>query len=53
MKKEQILGIIRHVITFVGGIMVMKGYIDSETFTQMSGALITLVGGIWSVLEKK
>lgn len=53
MKKEQILGIVRHTITFLGGILVMKGIIDSATLTELSGALITLIGGIWSVLEKK
>lgn len=53
MKKEQVLGIVRHTITFLGGLLVMKGLIDSETLTELSGALITLIGGIWSVIEKK
>jgi len=53
MKKEQGLGIMRHLLTFVGGILVMKGVVDEATFTEISGALLTVVGGIWSVLIKK
>jgi len=53
MKQEQGLGILRHTLTFIGGILVMKGLIDEATFTELSGALITLVGGIWSVISKK
>ena len=53
MKKEIIFGIIRHTLTFVGGVLVLKGIVDEATFTEISGALLTLIGGIWSVIEKK
>ena len=53
MKKQIIFGIIRHTLTFVGGVLVLKGIVDEATFTEISGALITLIGGIWSVIEKK
>jgi hypothetical protein len=53
MKKEMILGLIRHSLTFIGGILIMKGIVDEATFTEISGALITLIGGIWSVIIKK
>lgn len=53
MKKEIVFGIIRHTLTFVGGILVFKGVIDEATATELSGAFITLVGGLWSVIEKK
>ena len=53
MKKEMILGLIRHSLTFIGGILIMKGIVDEATFTEISGALITLIGGIWSVVIKK
>ena len=53
MNKEQVLGILRHTLTFVGGILVAKGLVDESTFVELSGALITLVGGLWSVLVKK
>jgi hypothetical protein len=53
MNKEQVLGIIRHSLTFLGGILIMKGVVDEATFTEISGAVITLVGGVWSIFIKK
>jgi len=53
MNKEQVLGVLRHSLTFLGGILVAKGLVDESTFVELSGALITLVGGLWSVLGKK
>jgi glucose uptake protein GlcU len=52
LTKEQILGITRHALTFIGGIVVMKGLIDEATLTEIIGGLITLTGTIWSVIEK-
>jgi len=50
MNKDQILGIIRHVLTFVGGILVTKGLIDEGMVTELVGGSVTLIGGIWSVI---
>jgi hypothetical protein len=52
MKKEQVLGIIRHSLTFIGGILLMKGLIDEATWTEISGSALTLVGTVWSVVDK-
>jgi hypothetical protein len=52
MNKEMILGIIRHTLTFVGGILVMKGFVSEETMYEIVGGVLTLTGGIWSVLTK-
>lgn len=52
MKKEQILGIIRHSLTFIGGILLMKGLIDEATWTEISGSALTLFGTVWSVVDK-
>lgn len=52
MKKEQILGILRHTLTFLGGLVVMKGYLDETMLTEIVGGAITLIGSIWSVIEK-
>lgn len=53
MNKDQVLGIIRHVLTFVGGILITKGIIDEATSVEAIGSLTTLIGTIWSVLSKK
>lgn len=52
LSKEQFLGIVRHVLTFVGGFLVMKGIIDESIVTELSGAITTLVGGVWSIINK-
>jgi hypothetical protein len=52
MTKEQVLGIIRHTLTFIGGIIVAKGWIDDVTSTEIIGGLITLSGAIWSIVVK-
>lgn len=52
LTKEQFLGILRHTLTFVGGILVMKGIVDDGTFAEISGAALTLAGSIWSVVAK-
>ena len=52
MKKEMILAIVRHTLTFVGGIYITKGLIDEGMVTELSGAAMTLVGGIWSIVDK-
>lgn len=53
LTKEQILGIIRHGLTFVGGILVMRGLVDETMVTEITGAVITLTGAIWSIITKK
>ncbi len=53
MKKEIVLGIVRHTLTFVGGILITKGLVDASSVQELSGALITLIGGVWSILQKK
>lgn len=52
LTKEQVLGIIRHTLTFVGGIVVMRGLIDEATVTEIIGGVLTLTGTIWSVIDK-
>ena len=53
MNQEQVLGIVRHALTFVGGILITKGLIDAGTSTEIIGSVITLIGTIWSVVSKK
>lgn len=52
MKKEQVLGIVRHILTFGGGILIAKGIIDETLSQELIGATMTLIGTIWSVISK-
>jgi len=49
---DKLLGIIRHGLTFLGGVLVTQGVIDDAMFTELFGAAMTLIGGIWSVIDK-
>jgi hypothetical protein len=52
MKKQTIMGVIRHTLTFIGGILVTKSIIDESTMQGLIGSLTTTIGLIWSVAEK-
>ena len=52
MNKNQILGILRHSLTFIGGILITKGFIDETLSNEIVGSIITLTGLVWSVIEK-
>jgi hypothetical protein len=52
LTKDQLIGILRHTLTFVGGILITKGLIDEATATEIIGGVITLTGTIWSVIAK-
>jgi hypothetical protein len=53
MSKERILGVVRHTLTFVGGLLVMKGIIDEAVTSEIIGGIMTLTGTIWSIFEKE
>jgi len=50
--KEKTLGIIRHGLTFLGGVLVTQGVLDDALFMELFGAVMTLIGGVWSVIDK-
>jgi hypothetical protein len=50
--KEQILGIVRHSLTFIGGILITKGLIDESILNEVIGGAIALTGAIWSIVVK-
>jgi hypothetical protein len=51
--KEKVLGLIRHALTFVGGIVVAKGLLDESLAVEVIGGIMTLVGSVWSIASKK
>ena len=52
MNKDQVIGIVRHTLTFVGGIIVTKGLIEESTLMEIVGSISTLIGAVWSIIEK-
>jgi hypothetical protein len=53
VQKEQILGLIRHGLTFLGGILVAKGLASEGQVMDIVGMAVTFVGAVWSVLSNK
>lgn len=53
MNKDTILGIVRHILTFGGGSLVTKGFADTEQTDQLIGALMTIIGVVWSIIHKR
>ena len=53
MNREQIMGIIRHTLTFVGGILIIKGMASEGMVNEAIGAVVTAVGAVWSVIKNK
>ena len=47
MTKDKWLSLTRHFLTFVGGVLITNGVLDDALFTEMFGAAMTLIGGIW------
>ncbi len=53
LSKEQIMGIVRHGLTFVGAIFIVKGQVSEGQWYEISGAAVSFLSVIWSVLDKK
>jgi hypothetical protein len=53
LTKDQLMGMVRHSLTFIGGILLMKGLVDEALLTEISGGVMTLTGAIWSIINKK
>jgi len=55
MKQESLdktLGLVRHILTFVGGYFVTSGFLTEVTLSTGIGAIATLIGVVWSVIDK-
>lgn len=50
---DAILGLVRHVLTFGGGFLVTNGTLSQSDLELAIGAIVTLVGIVWSVAAKR
>ena len=53
MKADAILGVIRHLITTMGGILVANGTINAGELETGAGAVAILLGIGWSIIQKR
>ncbi|MHA2218020.1 MAG: Pam3-gp28 family putative phage holin [Candidatus Hodarchaeales archaeon] len=52
MKKAQLLGIARHLLTIIGGGLVSKGVVEANIAEELIGVGMSIVGIVWSVKNK-
>jgi hypothetical protein len=53
MNKEQVFGIIRHGLTFVGALLMISGKVDESQWYELTGAVISLASVVWSIWDKR
>ena len=53
MDGEQVWGIVRTILSAIGGLAVGKGWISGDMLTAIIGGGGTIFVAIWSVLSKK
>ena len=53
LTKEQIMGVVRHGLTFLGGLLVVKGQVSDAQLYEISGAAMSFLAVVWSVMDKK
>ena len=52
MTVDMFAGLARHLLTFVGGAAVAKGWVDETSANALVGAAMTIVGAGWSLWQK-
>lgn len=53
MNAQMFLGVVRHVLTSLGGVLIAKGYTDPTGLESIVGGICTGIGIIWSIYNKK
>ena len=52
MDKDMIIALVRHSLTFIGGLLIMKGYIDESSLEEVIGSAISITSTIWMIVNK-
>jgi len=48
-----IQGLLRHGLTMLGGVLIAKGLATDGQVNEIIGAVVTVAGIIWSLIDKK
>jgi hypothetical protein len=48
MSTDVMMSLLRHLLTFVGGLIVAKGWMSADVMAQLSGALVTIAGALFA-----
>ena len=50
--KAAVIALLRHLLTFIGGALVAKGFIDTESLQEIIGAIISILSVTWMAVSK-
>ena len=53
MNVQEVMGVVRAVLSGVGGILVTKGFLGSSEVEIVVGAVVSVATVVWSVLQKR
>ncbi|WP_245442944.1 hypothetical protein [Methylobacterium terrae] len=53
MNSEQIASLLRTILQFGGGIAVGRGWIDADTATAVTGAIVTITVTAWGLYARR
>ena len=53
MNVQEVMGVVRAVLSGVGGILVTKGFLGSSDMEIIVGAVVSVATVVWSVLQKR
>ncbi|BCM87095.1 hypothetical protein NS228_13375 [Methylobacterium indicum] len=53
MNQEQLTTLLRTLLQFAGGIAVGCGWLDADTATTLTGALVTLIVTVWGLYVRR
>lgn len=53
MNYDQVYGVVRHLISALGGFAVYKGVVTEDEAASVVGCSLTLFAAIWSILTKQ
>ena len=52
LMKAAVIALLRHLLTFIGGALVAKGFIDTESLQEIIGAIISILSVTWMAVSK-
>ncbi len=42
------ISILRHILTFIGGLIIAKGWVGADAMAQITGAIVSIVGVLYA-----
>jgi hypothetical protein len=53
MSQETVFTIVRTVLKVGGGFIIAKGFADEAMVTELTGAIVSIIGVVWGIIAAK